>query len=120
MCKDNYRNEIQRVLAKQMTQDTVTIEDGLAATHLLACSYRDSGNIEASYESLKEIIEITLRVFGEDYGLISSLVLEAVFSLAIIANNTGHPEEAFGWPKCVDQGIENGAIERSLIEFNTQ
>jgi hypothetical protein len=41
-----------------------------------------------------------------------------VFSLAIVATNTGHPEEAFGWLNCVDQGIENGAIERSLIEFN--
>jgi hypothetical protein len=118
VCKDIYRNEIQRVLAEQMTQDATSLDEKLAAKHLLACSHRESGNTEASNKCFKEIIETTMRVFGEDRFFSSHLVVDAVFSMSNYANKSGHQEEAFGWLNCVDRGIQNGAIERSLVESN--
>jgi hypothetical protein len=93
MCKDTYRNEIQRVLAESLNQVATTIEEELVAKHFLASSYRQSGNIEASYKCLKEIIETILCVNGEDHAFKSNLFLDAVFRLASLANALGHQEE---------------------------
>jgi tetratricopeptide (TPR) repeat protein len=55
----------------------------------------------------------------EDHAFTSKLVLEhAASRLASIASQLGHPEEAFGWLNCVERGIQNGALERSLVEFS--
>ena len=118
MCKNVYRNEIQRVLAKQMNQAATTIEQELSAKLVLSSSHLQSGNMEAAYKGIKEIIETALHVFGEDRASTYDLFLNAVFRLATIATNIGHQEEAFGWLNWLDRGIQDGAIERSLVESN--
>jgi tetratricopeptide (TPR) repeat protein len=114
MCKDHYRNEIQRVLAEQMNQEATTIQQKLAAKFNSASSYGKSGNIEASYKGYKDIIETYLLVYGEDLAYTSTRFLDTVTSLADISIALGHQEEAFGWLNCMDQGIQDGAIKRSL------
>jgi tetratricopeptide (TPR) repeat protein len=115
MCKEDYRNEIQRVLAEQMNQEATNMEEALMAKYALACSHVDSGNMEAGYKCMKEIIETSLHVFGEDHALTSWVSASAVLTLARIAIKLGHHEEAFGWLNYVDRGLQNGAIERSYV-----
>jgi hypothetical protein len=112
VCKINYGGEIQRVLAEEMNQEATTVEEELLAKSYLARSHGESGNLEASYKCLKEIIETTLRVRGEDHAFTSGLLLDAMFSLATIATKSGHQEEAFGWLNCVQRDVLNGPIER--------
>jgi tetratricopeptide (TPR) repeat protein len=112
MCKENYRNEIQRVLPEQMNQEATNVEEALMAKYALAGSHIESGDLEAAYKCLKEIMETSLHVFGEDHAVTSSVSASAVISLAATATELGYREEAFGWLNCVDRGIQNGAIER--------
>jgi hypothetical protein len=114
MCKEDYRNEIQRVLAEQMNQKATSLEEALDAKYALAVSDAESGNTGPAYKSLKEIIETSLRVFGEDHVFTFRASAYAVICLAGIATELGHQEEAFGWLNCLDRGVQNGAIERSL------
>jgi hypothetical protein len=97
ICKENYQNEIQRVLAEQMNQEATNMEEALMAKYALAGSHIESGNLEAGYKCIKEMIETSLRVFGEDHALTSHVSASAVVSLAGIATELGHREEAFGW-----------------------
>jgi tetratricopeptide (TPR) repeat protein len=117
MCKVNYRDEIQRVLAEQMNQEATTLEEASRARYALACSHLESGNNKAGYKCLKEIIETLLHVFGEDHALKSHVSASAVLSLAATATQLGHREEAFGWLNCVDREVQNGAFERSLVDI---
>jgi hypothetical protein len=119
MCKENYRNEIQRVLAEQMNQEATTMEEALMAKYALAGSHMQSDNLEAGYKCIKEMIETSLHVVGEDHALTSRVLATAVITLAGIATELGHREEAFGWLNCVDRGVQNGTIEtieRSLVD----
>jgi tetratricopeptide (TPR) repeat protein len=118
MCKEDYRNEIKRVLAELMNQDAKSLEEALMAKFALAGSHIESGNMEAGYKCIKEIIETSLYVFGEDRALTSRVCSSAVVSLAGIASQQGHNEEAVGWLNCVDRGVQNGTIERSLVEVS--
>jgi tetratricopeptide (TPR) repeat protein len=97
-----------------MNQEATSLEDALIAKHALAGSHMGSGNLEACYKCLKEIVETSLDVFGEDHTLASRVSRSAVFSLAATATQLGHREEAFGWLNCVARGVQNEAIERSL------
>jgi tetratricopeptide (TPR) repeat protein len=117
MCKQVYRNEIQQVLAEHMNREATNLDEELRAKYMLAGSYDQSGNKEAAYKCLKEIIENVLRVVGEDHAFASSdTTAHTAISLANIAAESGHQEEAFGWLNCVDLGVQNGAIERSRVE----
>jgi tetratricopeptide (TPR) repeat protein len=118
MCEENYRNEIQRVLAEQMNQEATSLEEALMAKYALAGSHIESGNLEAGYKCLKEMIETSLHVFGEDHALTSGVSRSAVLSLAATSNRLGHREEAFGWLNCVDRGVQNGTIDRSFVEVS--
>jgi hypothetical protein len=44
MCKEDCRNEIQRVLAEQMNQKATSLEEVLGAKHALAVSDAELGN----------------------------------------------------------------------------
>jgi hypothetical protein len=118
MCKEDHRNEIKRVLAELMNQDAKSLEEALLAKFALAGSHIESGNMEAGYKCIKEIIETSLHVFGEDRALTSRVCSSAVVSLAGIASQQGHNEEAVGWLNCVDRVVQNGTIERSLVEVS--
>jgi tetratricopeptide (TPR) repeat protein len=117
MCKEYYRDEIQRVLAEQMNQEATNLEEALTAKYALAGSYYlELGNMEAEYKCMKGMIEASLHVFGEDRALTSRVSTSVVLTLAATATQLGHLEEAFGWLNCVDRGVQNGAIEGSLAD----
>jgi hypothetical protein len=99
-----------------MNQEATNMEDALMAKYLLACSHAESGNMGPAYKHMKEIIETSLRVFGEDHVFTSPASANAALGLAGIATDYGHQEESFGWLNCFDRGVQNGAIERSLVE----
>jgi tetratricopeptide (TPR) repeat protein len=98
-----------------MNQEATTLEDALRAKFALVSSHVESGNTKAGYKCLKEIIETSLHAFGEDHILTSDVSVKAMLTLASTASKLGHNEEAFGWLNCVDRGVQNGAIERSLV-----
>jgi tetratricopeptide (TPR) repeat protein len=99
-----------------MNQEATNMEDLLVAKYALASSQLKSGNTEPAYKSLKEIIETSLRVFGEDRVLTSRESVYAAIGLAGIATDSGHQEEAFGWLNCVDRGVQSGAIQCSGVQ----
>jgi tetratricopeptide (TPR) repeat protein len=80
---------------------------------MLAVSDVESGNLEPGYKSFKEILDTSLRVFGQDHVFTSYASVTAALGLFGVATDSGHQEEAFGWLNCLYQGVQK-TIERSL------